>query len=428
MISSSWKNQIRSAAYGATIAIRERRAIYRRICIRFRSNRGPIGRKNSPARARYSNTCGIACKSTALRRIFETQALVTATGQLSRPVVPQLPGLKDFFGAAFHSADWPDGSDLSGKNVAVVGTGASAIQIVPSIAPLAGKLCVFQRSAAYVLPKPDRFYSRFELSLFKRFPIVLKLSRLRMYLQHEARALAFVTWRAALRVKRGAFFRHLNRGVGDAKLRQRLVPDYSIGCKRILLSNDFFPAMARANVELVTHSIREIRPHGIVDETGTERSVDVIIFATGFSATDFLVPIKITGVAGRDLHQSWKAGAEAYLGIAVASFPNLFMLYGPNTNLAHNSIIYMLEGQIGYVMACLKRLQRGEIRTLDVKKTAQGSFNAAIQRRLNKSVWAKGCSSWYLTATRKNTTNWPGYSLGFRLQTRAPRWDDYAVR
>ena len=241
---------------------------------------------------------------TADGRLFETQALVTATGQLSRPVVPQLPGLKDFSGAAFHSADWPDGCDLSGKNVAVVGTGASAIQIVPSIAPLAGKLYVFQRSAAYVLPKPDKFYSGLELSLFKKFPAVLKLSRMRMYLQHEARALAFVTWRAALRVKRGAFFRHLERGVGDVKLRQRLIPDYSIGCKRILLSNDFFPAMARANVELVTYGIREIRPYGIVDETGTERGVDVVIFATGFSATDFLVPIKITGIAGQDLHQA----------------------------------------------------------------------------------------------------------------------------
>jgi cation diffusion facilitator CzcD-associated flavoprotein CzcO len=361
-------------------------------------------------------------------RVFETQVLVTATGQLSRPVVPQLPGLKEFSGAAFHSADWPDGCDLSGKNVAVVGTGASAIQVVPSIAPLAGKLYVFQRSAAYVLPKPDKFYSRLELSLFKNFPAALKLSRLRIYLQHEARAVAFVTWRAALRVKRGVFFRHLKRGVGDAELRQRLIPDYSIGCKRILLSNDFFPAMARANVELVTRGIREIRPRGVVDETGTERSVDVIIFATGFSASDFLVPIEIAGIAGQDLHQAWKDGAEAYLGINVAGFPNLFMLYGPNTNLAHNSIIYMLEGQIGYVMACLKRLQHGEIRTLDVKKTVQESFNAGIQRRLKKSVWAKGCNSWYLTAARKNTANWPGYSLGFRLQTRAPRWDDYAVR
>jgi cation diffusion facilitator CzcD-associated flavoprotein CzcO len=170
---------------------------------------------------------------TADGRLFETQALVTATGQLSRPLVPQLPGLKDFSGAAFHSANWPEACDLSGKNVAIVGTGASAIQIVPSIAPLAGKLYVFQRSAAYVLPKPDKFYSRLELSLFKKVPVLLKLSRMRMYLQHEARALAFVTWRAALRVKRGAFFRHLGRGVGDAKLRQRLMPDYSIGCKRI---------------------------------------------------------------------------------------------------------------------------------------------------------------------------------------------------
>jgi cation diffusion facilitator CzcD-associated flavoprotein CzcO len=229
-------------------------------------------------------------------------------------------------------------------------------------------------------------------------------------------------------MKRGAFFRHLQRGVADAALRDRLTPDYSIGCKRILLSNEFFPAMARANVELVTSDICEIRPHGIVDETGVERSVDVIVFATGFAATDFLVPIRITGLAGQDLQQSWKEGAEAYLGISVAGFPNLFMLYGPNTNLAHNSIIYMLEGQIGYVMACLNRLRRGEIRVLDVRHRVQESFNTAIQRRLHKSVWAKGCSSWYLTAAGKNTTNWPGYTFDFRRRTRTPRWDDYAVQ
>jgi cation diffusion facilitator CzcD-associated flavoprotein CzcO len=361
-------------------------------------------------------------------RIFETQALVTATGQLSRSFVPKLSGMKDFSGAAFHSAHWPDGFDVSGKTVAVVGTGASAIQIVPAIAALAEKLYVFQRSAAYVLPKPDKVYSQLELSLFRNFPAALKLSRLRQYLQHEARALAFVTWRAALRVKRGAFFRHLNRGVGDAKLRERLTPDYSIGCKRILLSNEFFPAMARGNVELVTDDVCEVRPHGIVDAAGIERSVDVIIFATGFSATYFLVPMKVTGIGGKDLHQAWTDGAEAYLGMSVTGFPNFFMLYGPNTNLAHNSIIYMLEGQIGYVMACLKRLQRGEIRVIDVKQNVQQRFNAAIQRSLQKSVWAKGCSSWYLTAAGKNTTNWPGYTLGFRLRTRAPRWDDYVVQ
>ncbi len=378
--------------------------------------------------ARWNKDTARWTLTTADGRIFETQALVTATGQLSRPFVPHLPGLKDFSGAAFHSADWPDRLDLSGKTVAVVGTGASAIQIVPAIAPLCAKLYVFQRSAAYVLPKPDKNYSQRELSLFTNFPAALGLSRAWLYARHEARALAFVTWRAALRIKRGAFFRHLKRGVADAALRDRLTPDYSIGCKRILLSNEFFPVMARANVELVTSDIREIRPHGIVDETGVERSVDVIVFATGFAATDFLVPIRITGLAGQDLHQSWKEGAEAYLGISVAGFPNLFMLYGPNTNLAHNSIIYMLEGQIGYVMACLNRLRRGEIRFLDVRQTAQQSFNTAIQRRLHKSVWAKGCSSWYLTAAGKNTTNWPGYTFDFRRRTRTPRWDDYAVQ
>jgi len=365
---------------------------------------------------------------TADGRVLASQALVTATGQLSRPFIPQLQGLKDFSGTAFHSARWPDKCDLAGKRVAVVGTGASAIQVVPSIAPLAGKLYVFQRSAAYVLPKLDRKYSRLELFLFRFLPGALKLSRLRMYLQHEARAFAFVTWRAALTAKRGAFLRYLERRVRDPALRKRLVPDYNLGCKRILLSNEFFPAMARADVELVTHGIREIRPHSIVDLTGAERDVDVIIFATGFSATGFLVPMKISGVAGQDLHQSWKEGAEAYLGISVAGFPNLFMLYGPNTNLAHNSIVYMLESQIRYVIACLERLRRGDIRVLDVKRTIQDGFNARLQRRLQKSVWAKGCTSWYLTASRKNTTNWPGYTLGFRLQTRAPRWDDYVVQ
>lgn len=378
--------------------------------------------------ARWNEEAARWTLRTADGRVFETQALVTATGQLSRPFVPQLPGLKDFSGAAFHSAVWPEKYDLLGKSVAVVGTGASAIQVVPSIAPLAGKLYVFQRSAAYVLPKRDQKYSRLELALFKFFPGALKLSRLWMYLQHEARALAFVTWRAALRVKRGAFFRHLERGVGDPALRRRLIPDYNFGCKRILLSNEFFPAMARANVELVTHGIREIRAHSIVDSAGNERAVDCIIFATGFSATDFLVPMKITGIAGQDLHQSWNAGAEAYLGMSVSGFPNLFMLYGPNTNLAHNSIVYMIESQIRYVMTCLERLRRGDIRALDVKKTVQESFNARVQRRLQKSVWAKGCNSWYLTPARKNTTNWPGYSLGFRLLTRTPRWDDYAVQ
>jgi cation diffusion facilitator CzcD-associated flavoprotein CzcO len=209
---------------------------------------------------------------------------------------------------------------------------------------------------------------------------------------------------------------------------KRLTPDYRMGCKRILLSNDFYAAMARPNVELVTDAIAEIRPDGIITADGTERKTDCIVFATGFAATDFLVPIKIVGRRGQDLHQTWRDGAEAHLGIAVAGFPNFFMLYGPNTNLAHNSIIYMVESEIRYVMACIKRLARGEARTIEVKADAQRSYNTAIQKRLEKSSWSKGCTSWYLTVTGKNVANWPGYSFEFRWRTRAPDWNDYAVQ
>jgi cation diffusion facilitator CzcD-associated flavoprotein CzcO len=364
---------------------------------------------------------------TAAGQVFETQSLVTATGQLSRPFSPRLPGAASFSGPIFHSAEWQD-CDLRGKRVAVIGTGASAIQLVPAIAPLVGKLHVFQRSAAYVLPKSDKKYSRRQIWLFRHVPGALRLNRALIYLQYEYTAFAFVTWRAALRVKRPAFLRHLRRGVKTIDLRERLTPDYRMGCKRILLSNDFYPAMDRANVELVTECIDEIRPSAIVTTDGVERQLDCIIFATGFAATDFLAPMKVTGVRGQDLHQAWQGGAEAYLGTTVAGFPNFFMLYGPNTNLVHNSVVFMIESQIRHVMACLTRLCRGGARSIEVKKDIQQRFNARIQRRLQNSIWSKGCTSWYLTAAGKNTTNWPGYSFTFRRRTRAPNWDDYAVQ
>ena len=360
--------------------------------------------------------------------VFETQALVSATGQLCRPSVPHLPGLDHFSGAAFHSAEWPENLDLRGKHVAVIGTGASAIQIVPEIAPDVARLYLFQRSAAYVVPKRDKKYPRWQQDLYRRHPWLLKLSRLGIYIQHESRAFAFVTWRAAMRIKRFSFSRNLRRGVKDRDLRQRLTPDYRMGCKRILLSNDFYPAMTRPNVELVTDAITEVRPGGIVTADGTERKADCIIFATGFAATDFLAPIRIIGRCGQDLHQVWRDGAEAHLGMTVAGFPNFFMLYGPNTNLAHNSIVYMIESEIRYVIACIKRLARDEVRTIEVKPDAQHRYNASIRKRLERSNWSKGCTSWYLTATGRNVANWPGYSLEFKWRTRAPDWDDYAVQ
>ena len=359
---------------------------------------------------------------------FEAQSLVTATGQLSRPFRPQLPGLASFAGTSFHSAEWPQDCDLRDKSVAVIGTGASAIQFVPEVAPLVRKLYVFQRSAPYVLRKRDRTYSEWQKQAFRRHPIALKLCRAWTYVSHEIRAFAFVTWRAAMRTKRINFFRHLRRGIKDPALRERLTPDYRMGCKRILLSNDFYPALERANVDLITQPIAEIRSDAVITADAAERKVDCIIFGTGFEATNFLAPIRIVGRHGQDLHQSWSGGAHAHLGMTVAGFPNFFMLYGPNTNLSHNSIVYMIESQIRFVVACLARLCSDDIRMLETKKDVQDRFNAEIQRRLENAMWSKGCTSWYLTAEGKNTTNWPGYSFMFRLKTRAPNWDDYAVQ
>jgi cation diffusion facilitator CzcD-associated flavoprotein CzcO len=360
--------------------------------------------------------------------LFRARSLVTATGQLSRPLRPQLPGLAAFSGMVFHSAEWRDDYDLRGKRVAVIGTGASAIQFVPVIAPLASKLYVFQRSPAYVLPKRNKPYSQWQISLFRHVPGALQLNRLLIFLRHELRVLAFIRFPKWLRMMRPAFLRYLRRQVTDADLRSRLTPDYQMGCKRILLSNDFYPAMDRPNVELVTAGISELRPDTIIATDATERKVDCIIFGTGFAATDFLAPMRITGLGKRSLHQCWANGAEAHLGMTVTGFPNFFMLYGPNTNLAHNSIIYMIESQVHYVTACLMRLCRDQIRVLEIKKEIQDQFNSQIQRRLERTVWAKGCTTWYLTAGGKNTANWPGSTFEFRLRTRAPKWDQYIVR
>jgi cation diffusion facilitator CzcD-associated flavoprotein CzcO len=377
--------------------------------------------------ARWDDARSLWVVETGGGAVYEAQALVSAAGQLNRPARPHLPGIDSFAGPVFHSAEWRHDVDLTAKRVAVIGTGASAIQFVPAIAPLAEKLTVFQRSAAYVLPKPDKSYPRWQTSLFAKLPSVLWLNRAWTYLHHEARALAFVTWPAALNIKRGAFRRHLEAGVRDPVKRRGLTPFYRIGCKRILISNEFFPAMNRPNVALVTDAITEVRPDAIASADGAVHKADAIILATGFTATDFLAPIRIVGRAGIALDDAWRDGAQAHLGIAVAGFPNFFMLYGPNTGLAHNSIVYMLECQIRYVIACLKRLQSG-VRALDVRDDAQARSNAWVLRRMARTIWMRGCTSWYLDAAGRNTVSWPSYTFAYRWRTRAPDWNDYVVR
>jgi cation diffusion facilitator CzcD-associated flavoprotein CzcO len=375
--------------------------------------------------ARFDAEAGLWRLALQGGRTLEARVLVSACGQLNRPAYPRLEGLERFEGTRFHSARWDHGYALEGKRVAVVGTGASAIQFVPRIAPRVAQLHLFQRSPAYVIPKPDRAYPAMERALYARVPAAQALSRWAQYWSHESRVVAFQGpgWVRAW-LERG-FRRRLARTVPDARLRAALTPADPIGCKRVLLTNDYLPALNRPNVELVTDAIREVTAHGIVTGDGKERAVDALIYGTGFQATDFLAPMRITGLGGRELNAAWREGAEAYLGISVSGFPNLFLLYGPNTNLGHNSIVFMLESQVRYVLGCVRALQQGGLRFLDVRAEAQRDFNVQLQRGLERSVWGADCTSWYKTAEGKNTNNWPGFTFRYRRQTRAPQLEHY---
>lgn len=356
---------------------------------------------------------------------YSAQALVSACGQLNRPAYPQLPGLEQFQGELFHSARWQHDYDLSGKRIAVIGTGASAIQFVPEIVPQVQRLYLFQRSAAYVIAKPDRPYGAWERALLRRWPWLLRLDRGLKYMQHESRVLAFFTFPLLMQVLRLRFRLHLARGIKDAGLRRQLTPDYPPGCKRILISNDYYPALARPHVQVINSGIREVTANSVVTADGREYAVDAIICGTGFTSTDFLAPMQIKGLGGRELNQVWRNGAEAYKGVSVNGFPNLFMLYGPNTNLAHNSIVYMLESQFPYVLGCLQALREQGLRYLDVKPQVQQAYNQQVQQAVHQSVWAQGCTSWYKTAAGKNTNNWPGFTFIYRQHTRRPELSDY---
>lgn len=344
--------------------------------------------------------------------------LISGTGQLSRPAFPQLPDMETFKGHTFHSAHWDHGYALSGKRVAVVGTGASAIQFVPAIADAVQQLTVFQRSPAYIMPRPDRAYRPWEKAVFRALPWAMTLHRAMIYTRYESRALAFTRFKGLMQLAVGLPFRRLlSKQVPDAALRAKLQPDYPIGCKRILLSSEYLAAMSKPNVHLVTEGIRRVTPNGIETVDGTHHQVDAIIYGTGFAATEFLSPMRITGRAGLDLNDAWRRGAEAYLGLTVPGFPNFFMLYGPNTNLGHNSIVYMLESQIAHVIRCCKAMTITHTTSIETDARRYRRFNAHIQQRLAKTVWS-GCKSWYVDASGHNSTNWPGFTLTYRWLTR----------
>jgi len=368
--------------------------------------------------ARFDEASAQWCITEVGGRVHRAALLISATGQLSRPALPTFEGMQAFKGHVFHSSSWDHGYSLAGKRVAVIGTGASAIQFVPAIADPVAQLKVFQRSPAYILPRPDRAYSDEEKQLFAKRPWRMALHRAAIYLRYESRALGFTRFKGLMKWAVGLPFRRLlNQSVSDPQLRRQLIPDYPIGCKRILLSSDYLKTLARPNVQLITEGIGRITEQGIETLDGQHHPVDTIIYGTGFAATQFLAPMTIVGRGGVELQHAWEQGARAYLGLAVPGFPNFFMLYGPNTNLGHNSIVYMLESQISHVMRCWRAMQKAAATTVEVDDRAEQRFHQRIQRRLAGSVWS-ACKSWYVDAAGNNSTNWPGFTLSYRWLTR----------
>jgi cation diffusion facilitator CzcD-associated flavoprotein CzcO len=352
---------------------------------------------------------------------LEAQFLVTGVGQLHRPSTPAIPGRDDFSGAQFHSARWDHGVDLAGKRIAVIGNAASAVQFVPQIAPLAAQLTIFQRSANWLLPRKDRLYSPRLQRRMTRWPWLAKLRHQfqwfffgEMQLTPLMKQVRVVQWLAT----RYSLL-HLRRQVRDPALRARLVPDYPIGAKRVLFNDDYYPTLNRANVRLVTDGVERIETDGVRTKAGERVPADVIIYATGFQATDFLAPMAIAGAGGRDLREEWRSGAHAYLGVAVSGFPNLFMLYGPNTNLGHNSILVMIEAQVGYIIDAIRQLDARGARRLDVRREVMDEYNRGLQRDLAKSVWAADKQSWYKLADGTITNNWPHSTIRYRKLLRS---------
>ena len=351
--------------------------------------------------------------------------LLCATGQLSRPALPVIPGSDTFAGPAFHSAQWRHDLDLSGKRVAVIGSGASAIQFVPAIAGKVAHLDVFQRSAPYILPRVNTAYSNLTKQIFTALPWLLRMYRCGIYLVYESRFLAFSRFKILMRLVGGLpFQRMLKRDIADAALRAKMVPDYPIGCKRLLLSSEYIATFARPQVSLVTERIERIAPEGILTSDGVLHRSDVIIYGTGFTATEFLAPMQIRGRQGKELNATWADGARAYLGMTVPDFPNFFILYGPNTNLGHNSIVFMLESQIAHVMRCMNRMRATHASTIEVKRAPYLHFNAGVEQRLKSTVW-HGCKSWYVDARGHNSTNWPGFTAMYRWITKRGKLHEY---
>ena len=354
--------------------------------------------------------------------------VIVAAGPLSTPSLPDIPGLDTFPGEVFHSARWDHRADLAGKRVAVIGTGASAIQIVPAIQPVAGRLTLFQRTPAWVMPRRDRRISDTEKWLYRQVPLTERVVRQGLHASREALVAGFVKQPRLFRAAQRIALRHLARSVPDPDLRARLTPRYMLGCKRILLSNNYYPSLTQPNTELVTAGLAKVDGSTLTAQDGTARDADVIVFATGFHVIDMPVARRITGAAGVTLAQTWGEDMRALRGTTVAGFPNLCLLIGPNTGLGHNSLIHIIEAQLEYALDYLAALDRPGVAAIDATPEAEQRWCEDVQRRMASTVWATGgCMSWYLNSAGRNPTLWPGSVGRFRRATRRVDLGEYRL-
>jgi cation diffusion facilitator CzcD-associated flavoprotein CzcO len=352
--------------------------------------------------------------------------LVAGTGPLRIPKSPDLPGLDAFGGPVVHTARWDPELDARGRRVAVIGTGASAIQVIPELAKAAEHLTVYQRTPPWVIPRRDGPVPERKKRWLRSVPLLGWLMRAGLYLTHELLGTALFSQPRLGRLAERRARRHLEAQVPDPALREKLTPNYRIGCKRVLLSNDYYPALSQAHVEVVDRGVTAVRPGEIVAEDGTRRPADILVLATGFEVTQFMAPLEVHGRGGVRLADRWADGAEAHLGVTVPDFPNLFILLGPNTGLGHNSVVFMIEAQIHYVLRLLEKARRAGLERIAVRAETLRAFTAELERRLQKTVWnAGGCRSWYLDENGRNVFLWPGYTVEYWLRTRRPKLRDF---
>ncbi|RQT72141.1 flavin-containing monooxygenase [Burkholderia cepacia] len=350
---------------------------------------------------------------------LSARVLVSGMGGLSRAALPSIPGVENFKGRAFHSQHWDHDYALEGKRVAVIGTGASAIQFVPQIAPRVKALALFQRTPPWIMPKPDRNLTGFEKWLFRTLPFTQKAVRSGIYWMLESRVLGFAIHPSLMKNVQKLALRHIRKQIPDPELRKIVTPNYTLGCKRVLISNDYYPALSRKNVDVITTGIDHIEADAVVTTDGRRHEVDCLIYGTGFQVADPFPRGAIIGRGGLDIVDAWRDGAHAYLGSTLPGYPNFFMIVGPNTGLGHNSMVFMIESQIEYILGALQAMRRERADAIEVRPLVEAQFNSDLQGKLKKAIWSTGgCKSWYLDPrTGKNTTLWPGFTWRFRQAT-----------